>query len=368
MKKFIFVSIATIVLLEILLRIFLVIPTVYPWDYGQDKTMFVRKNFDGYLPNDTYIDFSTMWKSQSEGKDYPNSMAAQTDNQAFRIADKSKAKDQLKGGVLLLGDSVTFGWPYNYNDTHLKILDDDAQTPVAACGFLATSPVQLLKILDTRCGSQMPWKMAILQLTINDRFTFPDSLFLDSFGLDFQSKVSYLSFSHSETTFKTKDWFHLTPKDEAAVKEYAEGTFNNHNIIYKTYLARLLFFLVYYRPYHGQVTPITELGQMLQTISDEEKISKTLPAILAIKEKLKVPLTVYVHGTHPQAYSMNPRTDVQLLIKKLEENGIHVYDQRADPEFLAMKTRYYLFGDLHPNKNGYRFFGEKIRKLINASN
>jgi hypothetical protein len=364
MKKVILGFFLTVVFFEILLRIFLEVPAVNLFEYNPDGSVFLRRSFSSDSGTDTYVNFRTLWKYRPERKDIPNFINITLDSDSLRVESAAAPKKDLNGAVLLMGDSVSLGWPFNYQDSHLGVLEKIASVPVVACASLSASPTHFESSLADRCAKNANWKAVVLQLTISDRFAFPDSLFLDSVGVDFQSKISYLSFTKGKTTFTDKEWFSMTEKDYQAVKEYSLWAFNQDNAIYNFSLARLMFFMFSYRPFRGEPAPLVALTQTMQGLDSKARMEKTLTSILHLRGMFKAPLKVYLHVSHPGAFAVAPRPEVDLLVSKLREQGIEVFDQRNDPDFQTIKGSYYIAQDLHPNKSGYSFYARKLAKFM----
>lgn len=366
-KKILYIFIATFAFLELLVRGLLIVPAIFPWEY-LDETVFVRRSFEGVVPVNSDIELKKMWRWASEGV-IPTFIDIKTDSNGFRLSEKG-AIGIANSGLLLLGDSVSFGWPYSFDESHLgRQLHSESGAMVQTCSFMGAGPVVLKEVLKTRCGHKDLWKKVVLQLTINNSYSFPDVFFLDRMGKDFHARFSYLLFNRQNSEVNSAKWFELSESELKKMDDFSEMTFNGDNRYFFSHALRFFWMVSFYRPLKSPQIQMAELASLVSQDSLDQRVQATYEAILDIQSNYAGKFSVYLHYTHPGALQGgHNRPEVQLLKRKLLALGIEVYDQAEDPDFLALKSQYYLPQDLHPNRVGYEFFGKKLQKIFGLEN
>lgn len=363
LKRFTYFLIATFIFLELLVRGLLVVPAIFPWEYV-DGTVFVRRSFDGIVPVNSDIELNKMWRWRAPSI-IPTFIDIKTDAEGFRVSE-SQPNSFEKNQLLLLGDSVSFGWPYSFDASHLGVLKAVSKDSLKTCSFMGAGPVVLQEVLNTRCTSSGSWQRVVLQLTIHNSYSFPDVFFLDRMGSDFHGRFSYLLFNRQTSNLNSAKWFDFKESDLKEIADFSELTFNGDNKYFFSHAVRFFWMLAFYRPLKNPQTQMAELASLVSQDSLELRVRATYEAILRIRTRYSGAFTVYLHYTHPGALrGGNERPEVQLLKRRLLDAGVEVYDQGEDPEFLAIKSQYYLPQDLHPNQRGYEFFGKKLQKIFN---
>lgn len=354
MKTKILITLITVTLLEIVLRITLPLPdlNVYRYDSETDIILF-KPNLSAQINTRRSLSF----KKNSQENQLPQTVHIMTDENGFRKAHKQTTGESTEH--LVLGDSITLGWPLAFEESAIMVVQNILQQPISSCAFMAMGPVQLHRLIELNyCPSLKNLKSLTIQITLHNSLTFPDTLFIDNFGDSFQPQLIF-SINNPEKEIN----FASSGEQQAEIKKFNKYYFNTYlPLVDLTFLSKIFFNLSTFT----QNRPFIRFEQLVQKHVPEAVLhEKTLLAIEKIAARTAVKPTILVNRTKNAMMDAAPRPEVTRLLQALQQKGYLVKDMIDEKKHLGMPDKFYYTNDFHPNALGHQLLAKKLAELIN---
>ena len=352
--KVFLLALITTALLEIALRFTFTLPdlNVYRYDSASDIILF-KQNLNAQINTRRQISF----KKNTQENQLPQTVHLLTDQNGFRKSEKQAVPENAEH--LILGDSITLGWPLTFEESALMIAQQQIQQPISSCAFMAMGAVQLYKLIElNHCPGLKKLKTLTIQITLHNTLTFPDTLFIDNLGDRFQSKLIFsINNPDKEVSYISTD------EQRTEITNFNQHYFNTHlPLVNFTYLGKIFFNL-------GTLTSTNPFKKFELLVQDNVKETSlhenTLNAIEKIATRYAVKPTILVNRTKNAMTQASPRPEVTALLEAFNKKGYLVKDMIDEKNRPGMPNQFYYINDFHPNAQGHQLLGKKLAELIN---
>jgi hypothetical protein len=349
-KKILISLLISALLIEIILRVFYKLPDldVYSYNATTDILLF-KPNLNANISTRRALNLNRTIAIN----ELPPTIHIITDQNGFRRSELDHSKSQH----LVLGDSITLGWPVDFKYSAIATAENQLQLPIAPCAFMAMGPVQHLKVLERGHCKYSNLKTVVIQITVHDSFKFPDTLFIDNFGDGYQSHLIYAINNPQKDVHYAPD-----AQEKAIIQKFNNDYFNDYlKLIDSTYLTKIIFFL----NINSRNQAFHKFEELAQTnVSKNLRHEKTLAAIDAIALKLSIKPLILINRTKTAIIQTTPRPEVELLITALKQKKYVVADMMEENDLTRMPEQFYYTNDFHPNAEGHRLIGKKLAVLL----
>jgi lysophospholipase L1-like esterase len=357
----------TSLVFEILFRLFLPQVNIYLYE--------IKNNYLMNRPN--FSDITAMIPINEEAV-YVN-----TNSQGFRAnKDYSLKKEKLGPRILILGDSISFGWPLEYEDSYPAQLEKMVpQSEVINCSVIAANTTALERMYDDFC-SNFEVDYVVLQVTLSDHRGIPDYFWSDLLGPDIRIHEYIWKNKNQELdTLKSANAPYLleidykSKKNKHLIKNKSKlfYLFYDHLHIFRFIQNRFLVFK------DNLISPhLGEISRLLREVDSEFKLTQTFinntnPTLTATKNlfqktarnNAKLIVLITANRTLFDQQTPKDRPDYRAYSYLTEQ--IVTRELLVDSYALLKNMNakdYYNDPDFHFNKKGNQFIAELLKDKL----
>ena len=369
---------ATLVTVEVLIRIILPQPNMFLRYYMMDGILWNKPNYNDIIASAIRPISITIDRYSHLIQPYQYSLRLNSEGQR-NDRDFTFTKDASKVRILNLGDSIGFALPLQVANSYAKQLESlipNVEVINASTPSCTTS--RLLEYYQKR-GYRWNSDIVIIQLTSSSLIN-ADYIFLDHFGKD-SYEIFYLNhLGHNEFVAS-----HIS-KDEIGVKKLqikqTEDKIFVHDVLnsfidrkkYPFYdslhISRLIFSLRaadyldddLLKPFMYSDTTFNASPEKLSSEYTKDYLDILQREVINGGSKLLVIIIPNSNGCSEETFQR-----WNSVLHYLKEQGIHYIDMRqsfCDLESFQPKDGIFLEGDCHPGEKGHRILSEIIAAYI----
>lgn len=366
--------------IEVAFRVFWPQENLYIYELRQNF-LFHRAGFEGWAATVPKLSWNELQRSLQKlppANEGPFKARLRFDENGF-LSNHRTTLEKTPGRkrLLILGDSISLGWPEGTEGGYVGDLKRNLDLDVVNCSLIGTNTVGLADIYEKYC-SRFDADAVLLQITVTAARSIPDYFWADFMGPAARMEDAvWQKSSRSVATLNrpladTLDFNVHIDLGAPAIRREVETIYRPFTPFYDfSNLVRLIENSFFLEPLtHSPV--INEISEALQKPEIEAVLLKNLargehPTLRAAErirklaeqkgQRVLIAVIANRYGAETERFA---RTDYTPLLQGLGNLGMTVIDLATEWRARRIDDLYWK-EDPHPNRNGYREIAGRLR-------